>query len=212
MSHAARKDVWENTQQSKGALTVMLAIAEVASELGWAYPGIAYLMERTRLSRRAVQTSLRRCEAEKELLVFENQGVPTSTGYTNLYLITLSRGADFSPLDAPEKTRLHQGAQVSPKGAQILPEGAQVSDPDSLDSCELLLNKEFKRFQDLMSKQMTRATFDHLLGQAKPVTISDGILIFKPQPLAKEHIQHQWLNRMSETAKNYLDLQGVNIE
>lgn len=67
MSIRVQSAVWERSQAKGSALLLLLAIADFADDDGHAYPSLATLAEKTRLSERNVRYVLREVEALGEL-------------------------------------------------------------------------------------------------------------------------------------------------
>lgn len=61
--------IWKNSEQQGSALLVLLALAWYADDTGRAWPRVASLARRTRLSIRHLRRILRRLEAARELVV-----------------------------------------------------------------------------------------------------------------------------------------------
>jgi hypothetical protein len=74
MSIKVMARVWENSQQSGGALLVMLALADFANDDGECWPKISVLAEKSRLGEREVQYLLPKLEAMGELRIIRSNG------------------------------------------------------------------------------------------------------------------------------------------
>lgn len=61
--------VWKTSQHKGGALLLMLAIADNANDWGYAFPGIEYLSQKTRMSERQVRRLIELAEETGELYV-----------------------------------------------------------------------------------------------------------------------------------------------
>ncbi len=93
MSIAAMNWVWEHSPHKGSALLLLLAIADNARDEDWAaWPGVATLRRKTRLSERNVQYILRTLEASGAL-TFDHEGSPYGT---NIYRVV--GGANFAPV------------------------------------------------------------------------------------------------------------------
>jgi len=77
--------VWEHSQQSSGALLVLLAIADFANDDGVAFPSIGTLARKARLSERQVQRVIGELVAAQELDVTPGKGRAGS----HLYRVTV---------------------------------------------------------------------------------------------------------------------------
>lgn len=85
MSIEVMTKVWEYSAQKGSALLLMIAIADNANKAGECWPGMEYLAEKTRLSRRQVQRLLYKLEDEGELAIEYGVG----RGYSHLiYVLT----------------------------------------------------------------------------------------------------------------------------
>jgi hypothetical protein len=61
--------VWEHSTQKGSNLLLLLAIADNANSWGYAFPGIAYLAKKTRMSERQVRRNLEEIAADGELYI-----------------------------------------------------------------------------------------------------------------------------------------------
>ncbi len=84
MSIRVMDRVWEHSQQSSGALLVLLAIADFADDEGVAFPSIGTLARKARLSERQVQRVIAELVAAQELEVTPGKGRAGS----HLYRVT----------------------------------------------------------------------------------------------------------------------------
>ena len=90
MSLRALTVVWENSKATGTLLLLELAIADCANETGVSWPGIDYLAQKSRMSRRSIVYLLQKLEDLGELIVERNEG-PRGT---NRYLLPMvTRGA-----------------------------------------------------------------------------------------------------------------------
>lgn len=128
MSIKVMSAVWEHSQQSGGALLVLLALADFANDDGHCYPSVGTLADKSRMSRRNVQYILRDLEAAGEITAALDGGKNGTTGYI------IMGGARFAPPqsspwngeDDPEGVKpTSQGVQVLQGGAQILHGGGR---------------------------------------------------------------------------------------
>ncbi len=98
MSITVSSWVWNNSRSTHGARLVALAIAEFADKKGEAYPSIATIAERCRLSERAVHDGIKELVQLGELTVSKKQ---SSCG-TNLYQLVIA-GSDISSQPKPSR-------------------------------------------------------------------------------------------------------------
>jgi len=94
MSIKAMMHVWQHSQQSGGALVVMLALADMANDDGECYPGKAKLSAKCRMNVRNLTINLRKLEQAGELSITQR-----SVGgfqQSNIYKIML--GGDVSTI------------------------------------------------------------------------------------------------------------------
>jgi len=85
MSIRVMDRVWEHSQQSSGALLVLLAISDFADDDGVAFPSVGTLARKARLSERQVQRVIAELVAAQELTVTPGQGRAGS----HLYRVTV---------------------------------------------------------------------------------------------------------------------------
>jgi len=112
--------VWEHSRHKGSELLLLLAIADFADDDGRAYPSIARLATKTRLSKRNVQLVLRRLEESGELAIEQGAG-PNGVNVYTVCTGRLGGGEKIAPRDAgitPETdctggggSRLHGGGQ-----------------------------------------------------------------------------------------------------
>ena len=94
MSARCSGNVWKYSQHKGSDLLVLLAIADFAKDDGsGAWPSVALLAEKTRLSERSVQYILRKLEASGEIIIERHAG-PRGC---HLYTVTLG-GEKFAPV------------------------------------------------------------------------------------------------------------------
>ncbi|MDQ3328732.1 MAG: helix-turn-helix domain-containing protein [Chloroflexota bacterium] len=129
MSIRARDYVWEHSRQSGAALVLLLAIAERADDDGEAWPGVAYLAAKSRLSGRGVQKLLRKLEEDGELRTERGGG----RRVTNRYFLPLNRKEtrtafteQRSPFsENPEQNTVNNGAERVNKQVKTPNNGAE---------------------------------------------------------------------------------------
>lgn len=116
--------VWEYSQSEGAARLVVLAIADcMNASRNDAWPSMAELCRKTRLSERGVQKAIRRLEEMGELMVTANTG----RGRTNRYRIVMETPHDVRGSDSenPEQSSSRTGfapEQGSPKTPNVVRE------------------------------------------------------------------------------------------
>ncbi len=99
MSH-----VWANSKQKGAALLLLLAMADIADEVGDCYPSADYLAKKTRVDVRSVQRTVAKLIGEGELIVFEKQGTKNRSGQkTNLYRIVMTTVEEALTIPVPKR-------------------------------------------------------------------------------------------------------------
>lgn len=119
MSIEVMTKVWDQSQQKGSALLLMIAIADNANKAGECWPGLDYLAEKTRISRRQVQRLIHKLEDEGELAVEYGTG----RGYTHLLYVLVG----LDPADA-ERIRAEVDARNAARG---LSREDEAPEPDS---------------------------------------------------------------------------------
>lgn len=119
MSIEVMTKVWDLSQQKGTPLLLMIAIADNANKAGECWPGIDYLAEKTRISRRQVQRLLHKLEDEGELAVEYGTG----RGYTHLLYVLIG----LDPADQ-ERIRAEVAARNAARG---LSREDEAPEPDS---------------------------------------------------------------------------------
>lgn len=110
--------VWDRSSQKGSPLLLMLAIADNANDAGEAWPSVATLAKKVRMSERAVHYLIERVKASGELQVDEGGG----RHHTNLYKITLKGEVEITENIAPIR---RNGAIPGRKGAKTDTERVQ---------------------------------------------------------------------------------------
>ncbi len=82
MSIEVMTRVWKGSKQKGSRLLLLLAIADHADEMGFAWPGISLLAEKLRMSERQTKRLLAETEATGELYIDRR-------GYNNRYIVTV---------------------------------------------------------------------------------------------------------------------------
>lgn len=86
MSIQIMTEVWSESKHKGSELLTLIAIADMANEHGEAYPSVAYIARKIRMTPRNTQKLLQKLEASGELVARENAG----RGGTNLYRVVTS--------------------------------------------------------------------------------------------------------------------------
>lgn len=101
MSIRVMSKIWETSKQKGNRLLMLLAIGDIASDEGWAYPSQGTLAAKVRVTRRAAQRLIDILEKEGELSVY-NRVASEGSHFTNLYHLAKYGVPDSSP---PEDLR-----------------------------------------------------------------------------------------------------------
>ncbi len=126
MSVRTLSRVWEHSKVRGTLLLLLLAIADFADDLGFAWPSIPTLAAKARISVRTIQRLLRRLVQAGELLIEPGEGrVKTAGGLQRTHrfrvLAGLQAGAKVSP---PPRDR---GGDIRRKGGAIQVQGGDVA-------------------------------------------------------------------------------------
>lgn len=139
MSIAVMTRVWSESQQKGSRLLLLLAIADHADEMGFAWPGITLLAEKIRMSVRQTKRLLTELEETGELYVdraeYHSRYVVT-TGMTQEQIIatlTDKRRLAYSATRALETVAVLQKRAQNTERRQMLLE--QAADGDNLSPC-----------------------------------------------------------------------------
>ena len=104
MSIKVMSKVWELSQANGTDLLVLLALADMANEMGACWPSVGCLGRRCRISDRTVQRSVRHLEALGEVTVERGRGKTSTSGGTrsNLYRVAIraqkeGKGVNLTP-------------------------------------------------------------------------------------------------------------------
>jgi hypothetical protein len=105
MSIYVMSRVWAGSRHKGGALLLMLALADFAHDDGTnAYPSIATLARKTRMSDRQVQRLIQQCEKSGELLAQRSTDGRSSTLYTIVLDAFSVTGVKRSPVPQRAQT------------------------------------------------------------------------------------------------------------
>src|SRR5262245_39444432 len=119
MSVEATNAVWKQSKHKGGTLHLLLAIADNAEgETGTAYPGIAYLASKTRMSTRAIYYNLDALASSGELLIRPGEGPNGSD------LLAIRLGPFEHAKIAP-----HDCAKIAKSRAKIAQDRAKIAKP-----------------------------------------------------------------------------------
>ncbi|HOW92523.1 MAG TPA: hypothetical protein PK883_09425 [Anaerolineaceae bacterium] len=127
MSIEVMTRVWKKSQEKGSRLLLLLAIADHTDEFGFAWPGIALLAEKTRMSERQTKRLLNETEETGELYVDRR-------GYNNRYIVTVGMTDEEIMAVLSDKHRL---AHRPDEAAKILVEikARQQKQGDNLSPC-----------------------------------------------------------------------------
>lgn len=127
MSIEVMTRVWKKSQEKGSRLLLLLAIADHTDEFGFAWPGIALLAEKTRMSERQTKRLLNETEETGELYVDRR-------GYNNRYIVTVGMADEEILAVLTDKHRL---AHRPDEAAKILAEikARQQKQGDNLSPC-----------------------------------------------------------------------------
>lgn len=157
--------VWEDSQQQKTNLLMLLAIADNANDDGYAFPGVAYLAQKTRMSRRSAGLRVRHLAACGELHVYPRAGKSHeflfTLGFEPEHIAMMAGGiADqrgVDPIHLERVRRIFAGLtrwkvrRIFAGGAKNLRRGCEVFDrgPANLDSHEPSLRTVINQENDI---------------------------------------------------------------
>jgi len=107
--------VWKHSAAKGGNLLVLLAIADNAdTETGEAFPGVAYLAAKTRLSVRGVKYATKNLIEMGELELVERGGFRQGKATANLYRVK-TKVQTLHVKDTKVQFRVEEGAVVAPQ-------------------------------------------------------------------------------------------------
>ena len=92
MSVRVTNRIWETSKMKGGPLVLLLAIADNADDEGFAWPGIAYLAAKCRMTERQVYNNISTCIQAKELRVMPGGGHKTNRYYILCAKLKLAKG------------------------------------------------------------------------------------------------------------------------
>lgn len=87
MSLSVSDWVWKHSPHKGTDLLMMLAIADAANDDGMAYPGMAHLARKARISKTRAQAVVRKLKQAGAITVLINKGISTDSGQTNVYYV-----------------------------------------------------------------------------------------------------------------------------
>jgi len=214
--------VWEHSRQKGSARVLVLALADIGDDNGFAYPGLDWLAKRTYMSRRQTQRLLDQLEADGEITMRQKV---TGRGNRPEYLVltgldakhiarNLIRYFDLSEAEATEKSDIlskrasscqtgksrKKGVKLSAKGDISGKKGrhvhAQKGDtpitPDSNTPSESVLGGSESALVDAITKV---TGCDPLLNQTQISDLAQDLLKanYTDQDVLRWH-QDFWLN------------------
>ena len=139
MSIFVTTHVWKDSKQKGSGLLLMLAIADYADAEGFAYPGVATLAKKIRMSKRTVQYLLRRVRESGELTVKKGAG-PRGC---NLFRVQMSPGAE-SHTDERKEEHFGGAKAIAPKSSVNITEPSIARLNDS--------QEEWKSWREIMEE------------------------------------------------------------
>lgn len=197
--------VWQHSQLGGPTLLLLLAIADFANDAGIAFPAVATLAAKIRMSERNTQYLLKKLEESGELIIEKNAG-PKGC---NLFRVQSLQGADFAGVQPVVKG----GATGGKKGVQAFaPEPSLNHQEPSIESHsdEIAKQKNKKPKQKRESETLkafiercktervkTVPADDPIFGYAEKVGLSEQMLAlawaaFKSQYLPSMKRQKDW--------------------
>ena len=197
--------VWERSQHKGSELLLMLAIADMANDVGLAWPGYVYLAHKTRMARRSVMRLAATCADTGELWVL-NRKLQRS----NIYIVTVDLSIDelrqaaiqggemgaIPTTDSDNLTPPPQVLEVVTRCHQVVPKRHHVVIPESPGSDTAmspdpvlpvitllgekeddLLSSSWSPLLDAIALTMTSATFDTWLRGSRLIDATNGTWI-----------------------------------
>lgn len=127
--------VWERSRQKGAALLLMLAIADFASDDGGnAFPSVATLAKKTRMSDRQVQRLIQQCEKSGELVAERSTDGRRSTVYTVVLSALRVTPDNLSPVTKGARTG---DIATSPEPSSLEPSEAEYLWREILERAEM---------------------------------------------------------------------------
>jgi hypothetical protein len=103
MSYVISAHIWTQSKQKGSCLLLLLALGDFADENGWAYPSVATLAERLRMTDRNVRKLIDQVEAGGELVVYnQREREDSERHFSNVYFIPTSHSNESM---MPEKVK-----------------------------------------------------------------------------------------------------------
>lgn len=104
MSVHVMSQVWQKSDEKANRLLLLLALADIADDNGWAFPSQAMLAKKCRIGRRAVQKLLDALEAQGEIVIYNRVSEKAfDQHFSNVY--HLRKYAQYPDAPAPEDLR-----------------------------------------------------------------------------------------------------------
>ena len=103
MSIKVHSTAWELSSQKGGELLTLLAIADMANDNGYAWPGVGAIMKKNRMSKRQTLRMLQHLEEIGELFINKRPGK------SSRYIVLLGTSASQFVDEATEKFKMNEG-------------------------------------------------------------------------------------------------------
>lgn len=88
MSFVVTQRVWKHSKLKSGDKLMLLALADLADDDGFCWPGYELLTDMTGVSERQAFRIVANLQTAGELIIWKQQGQGGGRGYTNIYLVT----------------------------------------------------------------------------------------------------------------------------
>jgi hypothetical protein len=128
MSIEVMTRVWKGSKQKGSRLLLLLAIADHADEMGFAWPGISLLAEKLRMSERQTKRLLAETEATGELYIDRR-------GYNNRYIVTVGMSDERILAVLTDRHRLAHHHEEALKISTDIKARQQQKHGDKLSPC-----------------------------------------------------------------------------
>ena len=155
MSWKVTTRIWETSPQKGGALMVLLAIGDIANEQGEAWPSIATVAKRARMSERQVYKLISHLMLMGELAVASRQG----PGHTNRYKVLC---ADYEltpppPVKSSGVDEANEPAPLNPSSPPPCRPGQGTPEPQDRVPLNPSSPKQSLNSQGTVNEQSARA-------------------------------------------------------
>ena len=175
MSVTVMARVWRNSKAKHASLLVLLAIADFCNDEDEAWPSIATLAMKARLTTRQVKRVLIALEEAGEIQVIKNAG----QNGTNRFLVTVGRGDKLSPGGDIQEGKgvtfcASEMSKMSPKPSRTI-----ISKEPSINT-ELLADFEiwWTKYPRRIAKGAARRAYLSAIKTASPEVLLDGVVRF----------------------------------